>query len=88
MTPKLENWSRDYWMAHETTVDRYEGDLALMDADLYEDLVQAIGGPLIGYVGGIHYEFIPTFKVLSDRVAVPRQNHKGSYDNMTLLLSK
>ena len=88
MTPELENWSRDYWMAHEITVDRYEGDLALMDADLYEDLVEAIGEPLIGYVGGIHYEFIPTLKVLSDRVAVPRQNHKGSYDNMTLLISK
>jgi hypothetical protein len=88
MTPELENWSRDYWMAHEIAVDRYEGDLALMDADLYEDLVEAIGEPLIGYVGGIHYEFIPTLKVLSDRVAVPRQNHKGSYDNMTLLISK
>jgi hypothetical protein len=88
MTQKLENWSRDYWMAHEITVDRYEGDLALMDADLHEDLVEAIGEPLIGYVGGIHYEFIPTLKVLSDRVAVPRQNHKGSYDNMTLLISK
>jgi hypothetical protein len=88
MTPKLENWSRDYWMAHEITVDRYEGDLALMDADLYEDLVEEIGAPLIGYVGGIHYEFFPTLKVLSDRVAVPRWNHKGSYDNMTLLISK
>lgn len=88
MTPWIENFSRDYWMVCDAEVNKHEGDLALMDEDLYDDLVEAIGEPIIGFVGGLHYEFIPSRQVLADRCAVPRRNHKASHNSMTLLLSK
>lgn len=82
----LENWSRDYVIAPEIDVNTHEGE-AILDEGAYRALVRILGEPIIGFTGGIHYEFRPSSSVMADRAAVPKRNHRGS-DWLTLLLAK
>ncbi|WP_372611647.1 hypothetical protein [Halomonas sp.] len=84
---QLESFSSGYWLAGGVTVDTHEGEYALMDETLYDSLVQTIGDPLVGHIDGLHYEFIPTRNVLTDRVAVPARNHSTDRE-LLLLLAK
>lgn len=87
MRTPLENFSRDYLLAPTVEVNTHSEDRAVLDADVYEALVQTLGEPIIGFTGGLHYQFAPSREVLAERAAVPKRNH-GGHDRMSLLLAK
>jgi hypothetical protein len=85
---QLSEYSAGYLMGEDVEVNTYEGEEALMDIDLFESIARAMGEPVIGYTGGIHYDFKPSATVLGKRCAVPRRNHEAVQNSMTLLLAK
>lgn len=87
MKTPLQNFSRDYVIAPSVEVNTYDGPLALIDSDVYADIVSVVGKPLIGYTGGLHYQFKPSQNVLADRAAVPTNNHHPE-EHLELLISK
>lgn len=88
MQTQLESYSAGYLFAPEVEVNRYGEDLAIMDEELYEDLARQLGEPVIGYVGGLHYEFMPSTGILSGRCAVPRSNHREASTPLALLVQR
>lgn len=88
MNQPLEKFSRDYLLAPSIEVNKHRGEEAIMDFIVYEELVELIGAPIVGQVGGIHYDFTPSDAVLHERAAVPYRNHKAANERMALLLAK
>lgn len=84
----LESWSRDYVLVNGIDVERQSGDLALMDEVLYRKLAQRVHPPLIGYIGGYHYDLKPSRALPTGRVAVPKANHRSETGKIPLLLVK
>lgn len=70
-----DEFSAGYVLARDIEVRRWSDDLAGMPDDLYRLLVHVMGEPIIGYTGGIHYEFRPMQGIPNGTAAVPRHNH-------------
>lgn len=83
----LENFSENYVLAPTIEVNRHPGDEAMLDADAYRIFARLLGEPVVGFTGGLHYEFRPSRQVLGGRAAVPSRNHTTD-DQMALLLAK
>lgn len=82
-----EPFSRDYLLVEGARVYAWRGDLAVMDHDLYRGLATKVGEPLVGRVGGLTYEFIPSRNVPAESVNVPKRQHNGATPD-TLLIQK
>lgn len=70
-----EPWSRSYDLIPNAEIHTYGDDEAVMDFEMYEALEQQFGNPVVGYVGGLHYHFIPERTVPQGSVAVPEHRH-------------
>ena len=82
----LSDFSAGYILVENVEVRRWSDELAGMPFDLYDSLAIYNGEPVIGYVGGLHYEFRPMYGIPDKTVAVPRHNH--SRDPGPFLLQK
>ncbi|UBF22369.1 hypothetical protein HCTV-15_gp2 [Haloarcula virus HCTV-15] len=76
--PPYSNFSAGYVLVENVEVRRWSDEMAGMPFDLYETLAIYNGEPVIGYVGGRHYEFRPMYGIPDKTVAVPRDNHERS----------
>jgi len=84
--PPYENFSAGYTLVTGVDVRTWTDDLAVMDVDLYESLGHIFGTPLIGYIGGQHYQLKPQRNgVPPDTVAVPKDNHRASEPDNLLI---
>lgn len=73
--PLCSDFSAGYILVEGIETCRWSDELAGMPYDLYETLAIYNGEPVIGYVGGLHYEFRPMYGIPARTVAVPRDNH-------------
>lgn len=85
--PAIEDFSARYVLATGVTVKTWQDEIAAMPSDLYERFVAVMGTPLIGQVGGLHYEFDTRTGIPANTVAVPQHNHTSD-DVDELLLMK
>lgn len=88
MGTRLEEFSRDYLIAPNVTVETYDEADAIMDADLFEDLTLQAGVEPLGYIDGVHYEFLPRESIPHYTVAVPRSKHRGIDGPLELLIHR
>jgi len=82
---RTESFSSSYEMVPDATVETWQDEEAHMDFRLYRTLARRFGEPVIGFIGGLHYQFKPSDQVLSGRCAVPAANHS---DPSVLLIRK
>lgn len=85
---ELEPFSAGYALVRDATVQTWSEQEAHMDADLYDDLAFYLGEPVIGMIGGLHYNFRPSEQVLSDQCAIPRRNRGRRVGGSTLLVRR
>lgn len=74
-TLTTEPWSAGYDLVHNTEIFQTRDDEAAMDVDMLRALEEQFGSPLVGYVGGLHYQFKAESSVPPKAVTVPRRNH-------------
>jgi hypothetical protein len=70
-----EPFSAGYELVRNAEVHTYDEDEAIMDAEMLQRLEAQFGQPLIGYVGGLHYQFKPERAVPGNALALPETNH-------------
>jgi hypothetical protein len=85
---ELEPFSRDYDLVLDAEVHTWGEEEAHMDVEMYEELAFRVGEPIIGMVGGLHYQFKPSTQVLRDSCAVPRYFRGRRVSGSTLLLRR
>ncbi|UBF20328.1 hypothetical protein HCTV-8_gp3 [Haloarcula virus HCTV-8] len=85
---ELENFSAGYALVRDATVQTWAEEEAHMDVDLYDELTYHLGEPIIGFVGGLHYQFRPSKQVLTDQCAVPRRNRGRRVGGSALLVRR
>jgi hypothetical protein len=73
--PVTESFSAGYDMVHNAEVITYDDEEAIMDYDMLEALEERFGRPLVGFIGGLHYQFKPERSIPPASVAVPKDNH-------------
>lgn len=82
---KIEDFAARYSIVHGVRVFSWTGDVAGMDVDLYNGLVERMSEPLIGRVGGLTYEFAPVGQVPANSVNVPAEEHNGTTPETVLI---
>lgn len=88
METPLENFSEGYVLAPTVEVNEHNGEEAMLDFEVYEDLVRVLGEPIIGFTGGLHYQFVPSDRVPAERAAIPKTDGASMQKRMSLLLMK
>ena len=83
----LEPFSSKYAIVEGVRVFTWNDDLAVMDYELYNGLAGRVGEPVLGRVGGLTYEFIPSRQVPAESVNIPADRHNGTTPD-TLLVQK
>lgn len=83
--PLTESWSAQYELVHNAEVRTTIGEEAVMDEEMMMSLFEHFGRPLIGLIGGRHYQFKPTRSIPHGYVAVPEATHD---DPDALLIQK
>lgn len=86
--PNLTPFSSSYALAPDVTVRTWNEASAHMDIDLYERLVEFLGGPIFGLVGGKRFQFQPSRQVLSEECAVPKKKDGQTVSGTVLLVEK
>jgi hypothetical protein len=74
--PVTQSFSAGYELVHNADVVTHDGN-AIMDEQMLDSLRERFGYPVIGYVGGLHYQFKPSNAILSGTLAVPDWNHQN-----------
>jgi gamma-glutamylcysteine synthetase len=85
---KREPFSAGYALIRGVRIDTWPEDEAVMDYELYRALKQRYGNPIVGKIGGIHYQFRPATDVLADSVAIPEHSHGKDASQAALLIRK
>ena len=85
----LESFSAGYWLAPEFQVVPYNGKRAVIQDDVFYDLIAEAGtiSP-VAYVGGSHYELFPDHSLPAHVVAIPKRGTAAPRDGDALLISK
>lgn len=73
--PVTETFSSSYELVTNAEIETYRKDEAIMDSDMLISLRERFGRPLIGQVGGLHYQFKPERAIPQGSLAVPQHNH-------------
>lgn len=84
----LETFSAGYWMVPDLEMCVYPGSEAIVSTDVYYELARVAGEPLLGTVGGSHFEITPDATVPLDTVAVPDGRKYAAHDGDPLLVEK
>lgn len=69
---RLENFSAGYMLAPDIRVEPYSGDSAVMQDSMYDWLVERLGEPLRGIVGGVNFQFQPERSVPDLTAGIPQ----------------
>jgi hypothetical protein len=72
--PVTEPFSAGYELVHNAEVFTHEGE-AIMDREMAQALAERFPLPLIGQVGGLHYQFELCSSIPGMSLAVPERNH-------------
>lgn len=83
--PETESFSAGYELVGNARVHLHGGDKAIIDFDMLDALREEFGAPVIGYIGGRHYQFEPQKTIPSGSAAVPEDRHD---DPAGLLIQK
>lgn len=67
-------FSERYEMVHKANVFLHKGK-AIIDEELARALGERFSRPIVGRVGGLHYQFKPESSVPGMSVAVPESRH-------------
>lgn len=86
--PDHAPFSAGYTLVRNADVRTWSEDETHMDVGLYSGLVREFGDPIVGYVGGLHYQFKPSREVLSGKCAIPKSSHGRASDPSALLIRK
>jgi hypothetical protein len=79
-----ETFSAGYELVHGADVFTHKGE-AVMDEEMLSALQQRFSAPVVGRVGGLHYQFKAQNSIPGMSVAVP----EGTHDSPdTLLIQK
>ncbi len=70
-----EPFSDGYSLVLDVDVYQHNSDTAIIDVELLDSLRQRFPSPIIGYIGGLHYQFKPEIGIPSGAVALPEDNH-------------
>ena len=85
----LENFSAGYWLAPEFQVVPYDGNYAIIQDDVFQELMAQTGSLCpVAYVGGSHYELFPEHMMPAHCVAIPNRGTAGVREGDALLISK
>lgn len=74
--PVTEKFSAGYELVHNADVVTYSDPEAIMDSTMLQSLRERFGYPVIGYVGGLHYQFKASDSILTGTLAIPEDNHQ------------
>ncbi len=66
----------------------YPGSDAIVATDVYYELANIVGEPLLGTVGGSHFKIKPDGTVPVDTIAVPDGRQYAAHDGDPLLVEK
>ena len=85
----LEPFSAGYWIAPNIRVVTHSGNAAVIQDDLFYELVTLTGNDqIIGSTGGRHFSLRPQRSVPSDVVAIPDDGQYVTRDGDALLIAK
>lgn len=85
----LESFSAGYWILPQVTVVTYSGNDAIIQDDVFYQLVSETGSSsVVGSTGGGHFSLSPVRSVPDDCVAVPEDNQYAASDGDALLIAK
>jgi len=86
---RLEPFSAGYWLAPDVEVTTYGGKHAIIQNDLFRELIEmAEQVCLVGSTGGSHFRIYPERSIPSGLLAVPRDSKYASRDGAALLIAK
>lgn len=85
----LESFSAGYWILPQVEVTTYSGNRAIIQDDVFWELVVETGrDSVIGSTGGRHFTLHPERSVPDNFVAVPEDSQYASRDGDALLIAK
>ncbi|QSG06386.1 hypothetical protein HSR121_2054 [Halapricum desulfuricans] len=85
----LEEFSAGYWLAPTLEVIEYGGKWAIVQDDVFDEMVAETGlNPPIASVGGGHFEIYPDRQIPEDYLAIPRDVASGVKNGDAVLISK
>lgn len=79
-------FSGGYELVQNAEVRTYGDDEAIMDFEMLQSLEHRFGRPLVGFIGGLHYQFKSEKTIPAGSVAIPSDNHSNDPD--ALLIQK
>jgi hypothetical protein len=86
---RLESFSAGYWLAPDVEVTTYGGKHAIMQDDLFYELIgQTDQARIVGSAGGTHFQIYPERSVPDGVVAVPRDEKGSSREGDALLIAR
>lgn len=86
---RLEPFSAGYWLAPDVEVVTYGGKHAIIQDDLFYELVGLTERlSVVGSTGGSHFRLYPERSIPDGVVAVPRDSKYASRDGDALLIAK
>jgi len=89
MTMLIEPFSAGYWIVPSVEVVEYSGEHAIIQDDIYFNLLSQTGqNTIFGSVGGTHFEIYPERSVPNNIVAVPRSDDSTTQNGDPLLITK
>ena len=85
----LESFSAGYWILPQVEVTTYSGNHAIIQDDVFWELVFETGcDPVIGSTGGGHFPLNPVRSAPDNYVAVPEDSRYAARDGDALLIAK
>jgi hypothetical protein len=85
----LEDFSAGYWFVPDLEVTTYGGNHAIMQDDVFEDLLAATGSyPLVGHAANSRFRLYPDAQMPSHLVALPERARDRVRDGDCLLIPK
>ncbi len=83
-----EPFSKDYLLAPELEVCTYSGSNAVVAPDVYDALVDKVGEPLVGSVGGVRFSIRSHRPIPTDLIAISDSPKYAARDGDALLIYK
>ena len=85
----LESFSAGYWILPEVEITTYGGKRAIIQDDVFFDLVSETGlDPVIASAGGGHFPIYPERSIPDRFVAVPEDSRFAARDGDAVLIAK
>ncbi len=85
----IEPFSAGYWIVPSVEAVEYSGERAIIQDDIYFNLLSQTGqNTIFGSVGGTHFEIYPERSVPDNIVAVPKSDGSTTQNGDPLLITK